>query len=63
MAKDRKNTDKKTAYKHKMMRLMTEDKYAQAREKNSTVYKDSADRMKAKLDKSVRTFKLKGKRE
>ena len=63
MVKDLKPTKKQIAYKHKMMKKMTEDKYTQAREQRSTVDKDIADIMKAKLDKSVRTFKLKGKRE
>ena len=59
MAKDRKPTDKQIAYKHMMMKKMVDDKYAHARETNSTARKWTADRWKEKLVKSVRTFKYK----
>ena len=59
MAKDDKPYDKKKSYKHKMMGKMVDDKYAHAREENSNAMKERADRMKAKLAKSVRTFKFK----
>ena len=59
MAKDRKPTDKQIAYKHMMMKKMVDDKYAHARETNSNAVKQTADRWKQKLIKSVRTFKYK----
>ena len=59
MAKDDKPYDKKKSYKHRMMRSVVDSKYAQAREENSAAIKETADRMKAKLAKSVRTFKFK----
>ena len=59
MAKDDKPHDKKTSYKHRMMRSVVDDKYEQAREENSAAIKATADRMRDKLAKSVRTFKYK----
>ena len=59
MAKDRKLTDKQIAYKHKMMKKMVDDKYAHAIEKQSSAIRQTADRWKEKMIKSVRTFKYK----
>ena len=59
MAKDRKPTDKQIAYKHMMMGKMVDDKTKEARETQSNSTMATADRWRAKLAKSVRTFKYK----
>ena len=63
MARSKKSGQKKRLPKHRMMQRMTDDAYKQFRETGNRRFKEKADRMQTKLDRSRVTYELKCERD